>query len=160
MVLYFYTICMPTRIFTNVTLKYWHLHAHIHVIFNRLLFIVVIIELVTLELLYLAVTLFVFVQQFLVFVCTCNTLVLAVYEFAGVPLAAWAICKWGYIYDTFCWIIKVVNLFSSQLLIPNLEFRCGCYALLTLNFVVSSFISRLPRCLQCWTPHWECGEGH
>ena len=59
--------------------------------FNLLLFIVVIIEVVTLERLYLAVTLFVFVQQFLIFVlhsCTCNTLIMAAYEFAGIPLAA------------------------------------------------------------------------
>ena len=60
---------MPISIFANVKLKYWHLHTNILVIFNLLPFIVVIIELVTLEQLYLAVTLFVFVQKFLVFVC-------------------------------------------------------------------------------------------
>ena len=49
--------------------------------------IVVIIELVILEQLYLAVTLFVFVQQCL-HICICNTLIVTVYEFAGVPLAA------------------------------------------------------------------------
>ena len=42
--------------------------------------------------LYLAMVFSVFVQQFLIFVCTvartCNTLILAVYEFAGVHLAA------------------------------------------------------------------------
>ena len=60
---------MPIRIFVNVTLKYWHLHTDILVIFKLLPFIVVKIELVSLEQLYLAVTLFVFVQQFLIFVC-------------------------------------------------------------------------------------------
>ena len=81
---------MPIMIFANVTLKYWHLHTNVLVIFNLLPFIVVIIELVTLEHLYLAVTLFVFVQQFLILVCicTCNTLILAVYESARVPVAA------------------------------------------------------------------------
>ena len=67
-VLLFSTIFMPIRIFANETLKYWHLHTNILVIFNLLLFIVVIIELVTLEQLYLTMTLFVFVQQFLIFV--------------------------------------------------------------------------------------------
>ena len=62
---------MPIRIFANVTLKYWHLHTNILVIFNLLPFIDVIIELVTLAQLYLIVTLFV-----------------CVFEFAGVPLAA------------------------------------------------------------------------
>ena len=56
---------MPIRNFENVTLKYWHLHTNILVIFNMLPFVVVIIELVTLEQLYLAVTLFVFMQQFM-----------------------------------------------------------------------------------------------
>ena len=56
-------------LFANVTLKYWHLHANILVISNLLLFIVVVIELVTLEKLYRAVTLIVFAQQFLIFVC-------------------------------------------------------------------------------------------
>ena len=64
-----FLIFMPIKIFANVTLKYWHLHTHIIVIFNLLPFIVVIIDLVSLEQLYLAVTLFVFVQQFLIFVC-------------------------------------------------------------------------------------------
>ena len=45
---------MPIRIFANVTLKYWHLHTNILVIFTLLPFIVVIIEIITLEQLYLA----------------------------------------------------------------------------------------------------------
>ena len=65
----FFTIFIPIRIFVKVTLKYWYLHTNILVNFNLLPFIVVILELVTLEPLYLAVTLFVFVQQFLTFVC-------------------------------------------------------------------------------------------
>ena len=60
---------MPLRIFENVTLIYWYLHTNIPVIFYLLPFIFVIIELVTLEQLYMVVTLFVFVQQFLLFVC-------------------------------------------------------------------------------------------
>ena len=60
---------MPFSIFANVTLKYWDIHTNILVIFKLFPFIVVIIELVTLEQLYLAVTLFVFVQQFVIFVC-------------------------------------------------------------------------------------------
>ena len=47
---------MPIMIFENVTLKYWHLHINILVIFNLLMFIVVIIKLVILEQVYLAVT--------------------------------------------------------------------------------------------------------
>ena len=86
------TIFIPIRIFANVTLKYWHLHSNILVIFNLLPFIVVVIDLVTLEQLHRA-TLFVFVQQFLIFVCivahSCM-LHMAVYEFAGVSLAAFA----------------------------------------------------------------------
>ena len=58
---------MPIRIFANVTLEYWHLHTNILVFFNLLPFIVVIVAQVTQ--LYLAVTLFVFVQQFLIVVC-------------------------------------------------------------------------------------------
>ena len=60
---------MPIRIFANVTLKYWHLKTNILVIFNQLPFILVIIELVTIEQLFQAVTLFVFVKQFIIFVC-------------------------------------------------------------------------------------------
>ena len=48
----------------------YHFYAtNILVIFNMLPFIVVIIELVTLEQLYLAVTAILFVQQFLIFFC-------------------------------------------------------------------------------------------
>ena len=82
---------MPIRIFANVTLKYWNLHTNFIVIFTLLPFIVVIIELVTLEQLYLAVTLFLCcatVPDFNLHSCACNTLILAVYELAGVPLAA------------------------------------------------------------------------
>ena len=68
-VLCFSTTFMPIRIFANITLKYWHLHTNILMIFNLLPFIVVIIELVILEQLYLEVTLIVFVQHFLIFVC-------------------------------------------------------------------------------------------
>ena len=50
LVLCFSTIFMPIRIFANVTPKYWHLHTDSLVIFNLLPFVVVIIELVTLEL--------------------------------------------------------------------------------------------------------------
>ena len=60
---------MPIRIFANVTLKYCHLYRNILMIFKLLLFIVVIIKLVSLEQLYLAVTLIVFVQRFHIFVC-------------------------------------------------------------------------------------------
>ena len=60
---------MAIRIFVNVTLNYWPLHTNDLVIFNLLPFNVVTIELVTLEQVYLAVTLFVFVQQLLIFVC-------------------------------------------------------------------------------------------
>ena len=60
---------MPIRIFANMTLIYLNLHTYIVVIFNLLAFIVVIIELLGLEQVYLAVTLPVFVQQFLIFVC-------------------------------------------------------------------------------------------
>ena len=60
---------MPIRIFSNVTLKYWHLNTNICVIFNLLPFNVILIQVVTLEQLYMAVTLLVFVQQFLIFVC-------------------------------------------------------------------------------------------
>ena len=67
--LVFSTHFMPIMILANVTLKSWHFHTNILVIFNFLPFIVVIIELVTLQQLYLAVSLFVFVQQFLIFVC-------------------------------------------------------------------------------------------
>ena len=45
---------MPIRIFENVTPKYCNLHTNILVIFNLLPFIVILIELVTLEQLYLA----------------------------------------------------------------------------------------------------------
>ena len=140
----FSTIFMPITIFLCNTIKYCHLHTNILVILNRLQFIVVIIELVTLEQLYLAVTLLVLVQQFLIFICivTHVTLISAVYEYVGVPLAEWNICKWSYICNTFCWIIEVVIFFGSQLLIAQLEFRCGWYALLTSYFVVSSFISK------------------
>ena len=55
-------------------------------IFNMLLFIVVIIEQVTLEQLYMTVSLFVFVQQFLIFISIVANV--TAYEFAGVPLAA------------------------------------------------------------------------
>ena len=82
---------MPIRIFANVTLKYWHLRTNNLVIFNLLPFIVVIIKLVTHKQLYLAVTLFVCcatVPDFNLHSCKCNTLILAVYELAGVPLAA------------------------------------------------------------------------
>ena len=60
---------MPIWIFVNLTLKYWRLHTNILLIFNLAPFIVVIITLVQLDQLYLAVTPFVFVQQFLIFVC-------------------------------------------------------------------------------------------
>ena len=62
---------MPIRMSANVTLKYWHLHTNMLVIFNLFPFIVVKIELITFEQLYLVATLFV-----------------CVYEFAGVTLAA------------------------------------------------------------------------
>ena len=65
----FSSIFMPIRIIANVTPIYWHLHTNNLVIFNLLPFIVVIIEQAPLEQLYLAVTLFVFLQQFLIFVC-------------------------------------------------------------------------------------------
>ena len=58
---------MQNRILTYATLKYWHLDTNIAVFFNLLPSIVVII--VTLEQLLLAVTLYVFVQKFLIFVC-------------------------------------------------------------------------------------------
>ena len=60
---------MPIRIFANVTLKYWHLKTIFLVIFNQLPLILVIIELVTIEQLFQAVTLFVFVKQIIIFVC-------------------------------------------------------------------------------------------
>ena len=79
-------------------------------IFNLLPFIVVVIELVTLEQVSLAVTLFVLcatVPDFCLLSCTCNISVLAVYEFSGVHLASWDICKWSYNCNTFCWIIEI-----------------------------------------------------
>ena len=108
---------MPIRIFASVTLKYWHLHTKFLVIFHLFPFIAL-------------------------HSCTCNTLILAVYELAGVNLAARDICKWSYFFNTFCWIIEMGIFSSSQLLIPRLELRCGCYALLTSYFVVFSFISK------------------
>ena len=60
---------LSIKTLANVTLKHWHWQTNILVIFNLLPLIVVIIELVTLEELYLVVTIFVFVQQFLIFVC-------------------------------------------------------------------------------------------
>ena len=60
---------MPIRIFANVTLKYWHMKTNFLVIFNQLPLILVIIELVTIEQLFQAVTLFVFVKQINLFVC-------------------------------------------------------------------------------------------
>ena len=65
------------------------MHTNIVVSFNRLPFVVSKIAQVTLEQLYLAVNIFVFVQQFLiVYSCTSKTLIIAVYEFACAPLAS------------------------------------------------------------------------
>ena len=81
---------MPIRTLENVTLKHWHLHTNILVIFTLLPFIVVITELVTLKELYLVMTIFIFsatVPNFCLQSCKCNTLILDVYECVGVPLA-------------------------------------------------------------------------
>ena len=59
---------MQIRFFANITLKCWHLHSNILVLFNLPLLIVVIIAQVTLEQLYLALTIFVFVSHFLLVV--------------------------------------------------------------------------------------------
>ena len=53
---------MPIRNVANVTLKYWHLDTNNLVFLNLLPFIVVVIALVTIDQVYLAVTLFVIVQ--------------------------------------------------------------------------------------------------
>ena len=136
------------------------MHTNILVILNLLLFNVVIFEIVTLEQLYLAVTLFVCAQLVLIFICT---IILAFYELACVPLAALNICKWSYICSTFCWNIEILEKIVSPLLIPQLEFRCNCYTLLTSYFVVSSFISKTTLLLPLlnsfalfWFFWWDC----
>ena len=73
------------RIFANLTLKYWHLHTNILLIFELLVFIVVIIELVTLEQLYMTVC--ETVPDFCLHSFTCHTIILDVNEFFGVHLA-------------------------------------------------------------------------
>ena len=53
----------------GVTLKYWHFNTNIVVLSNQLLCIFEIIAQITLKQLYLSVTLFVLVQNFLILVC-------------------------------------------------------------------------------------------
>ena len=134
---------MPIRIFANVILKYWHLHTIIIVCFNLLPFIVVIIAQVIFEELYLSVTLFVFLNQFLiVHSCTCNTLILTVYEFASVPTAACDIFMWSYICNTFCWFIEIFHfLFLAADPPAWVLVRLPCPVALV--FAVSSFISKI-----------------
>ena len=109
---------MPIRFFSNLTLKYWHLNINILVIFNLLPFIFVIIELDSWTVIsgHDSICVWATVPDFCMHICTCNTLILAVYEFAG---GASDICKWSYICNTFCWIIETVNCFLFSATYPQ-----------------------------------------
>ena len=148
-------LCQLEFFSARVTLKYWHLHTNILVIFHLFPFIVVIIGLVKSLSGSDSICVCETVPDFCLHSCTYNTLILAVYEFAGVYLAAGDICKYSYMCNTICLIIEMVIFlfFSAAVDMP-------CWPCI-LECLHSS--PRLPCCFQCSTPlprfyflWWDC----
>ena len=80
---------MQIKFLANVTLKYWHFHINIVMFSNMIPFIVVIIAQVTIENVTSSdpICVCATVPDCCLHSCTCNTLILAVYEFVCVPIA-------------------------------------------------------------------------
>ena len=150
LILCFSTIVMLIIVLADAILKYWHFNTNIVVFFNRLLCIFVIIAQVTLEQLYLTVTIFVFVQQFLIFACIVakGRHKLRLFMNLLVFLEKHVIFSCEFTFVIILLVCK--NSLFSYRLIPELGFECGCYAPLTLYFVVVLLCSISPRLPCCF----------